>query len=322
MTSHAAAMGADGLPSYATLCERTDAPKGSNWGLFGKDDQLGTINFLTPERVRAAAALVRKGVSFGLNWRIDLPDPPLFGRGAHRHSVVEMGAGFAMDDWLDNFYPQRSSQWDSLAHAGHPIRGYYNFATREQVRTGQRNGIENLARRGIAGRGVLLDVARHQAAKGTPIDARTPFRIMPALLEEVAVAAAVEIRPGDILLIRSGFTDNYLRSDRAAREAMQEEMAFPGIDASIEMAGWLWDHRIAAVAGDSPSVEFNPIDPATGWLHMRALAYLGMPFGEMWDLEAYAADCAEDHVYECFLASAPLHVPGGIGSPPNALAIK
>jgi len=113
----------DGLPSYAELSERSDAPRGSNWVLFGTEDQLGTINFLTPERVTAAAKCVRKGISFGLNWRIDLPDPPLFGRGAHTHTVVEMAGGVAMDDWLDNFYPQRSSQWDSLAHAGHPRYG-------------------------------------------------------------------------------------------------------------------------------------------------------------------------------------------------------
>jgi kynurenine formamidase len=168
----------------------------------------------------------------------------------------------------------------------------------------------------------LLDVARHQSAKGTPIDSGTSFRITPALLDEVAAAEKVEVLPGDILLVRSGWTENYMSLDRAGREALQSEMAFPGLDASIAMAGWLWDHRVAAVAGDSPAVEFNPFDPATGWLHARALAYLGMPFGEMWDLEALAADCAEDRVYECFLASAPLHVPGGIGSPPNAVAIK
>lgn len=81
---------ADGLPSYAELSERSDAPRGTNWGLFGRDDQLGTVNLLTPARVKAAAASIRKGVSFGLNWRIDLPDPPLFGRGALASALIEM----------------------------------------------------------------------------------------------------------------------------------------------------------------------------------------------------------------------------------------
>ena len=313
---------ADGLPTYAELSAREDAPRGANWGVFGPDDQLGTINFLTPERVVAARACIRKGVSFGLNWRIDLPDPPLFGRGAHRHTVKQLEPGYVLDDYLDSFYPQRSSQWDSLAHAGHPRHGFYNFASVAQCEAGERNGIEHLARRGIAGRGVLLDVARHQERKGAPIDPRAPFRITPELLDEVAAAEGVTLRAGDILLVRSGWMAGYLALDAAGRAALQEEMRFPGLDASIAMAGWLWDHRLAAVAGDGPAVEFNPPDPATGWLHVRALAYLGMPFGEMWDIEALAADCAADRVYDCFLASEPLHIPGGIGSPPNAVAIK
>ncbi len=59
-----------------------------------------------------------------------------------------------------------------------------------------------------------------------------------------------------------------------------------------------------------------------GALHVRALCYLGLPFGELWDLEALAEDCAEDRVYAFLLTSAPLHLRGGVGSPPNALAIK
>ena len=187
------AASADGLPSYAELSARTDAPRGTNWGLFGPDDQLGTINFLTPARVTAAAQCVRKGVSFGLNWRIDLPDPPLFTRGAHKHTVLEMDGGAALDDYLDNFYPQRSSQWDGLGHAFHPRYGFYNFGKKEDVLAGRRNGIEHWAARGIAGRGVLLDVARHQAKKGAPIDATTPFRITVDLIEEVAAAEDVTI---------------------------------------------------------------------------------------------------------------------------------
>ena len=202
------------------------------------------------------------------------------------------------------------------------VYGYYNFATAAQCAAGERNGIENLARRGIAGRGVLLDVARYQERRGEPIDARGSFRITVALLNEVAAAEGVALRAGDMLLVRSGWMAGYLALDSTGRTAVQSEGRFPGLDASLEMAAWLWDGRFAAVAGDGPAVEFGPTDPNTGWLHVRALAYLGMPFGEMWDIEALAADCAADGVYDCFLASEPLHVPGGIGSPPNAVAIK
>ena len=90
----------------------------------------------------------------------------------------------------------------------------------------------------------------------------------------------------------------------------------------MEMAAWLWDHQIAAVASDCPALEPWPWDLSVGVLHVRALCYLGMPFGELWSLEALAGDCAEDGVYAFLLTSAPLNLRGGIGSPPNAIAIK
>jgi len=90
----------------------------------------------------------------------------------------------------------------------------------------------------------------------------------------------------------------------------------------MEMAAWLWDHRIAALGTDCPAVEPWPWDPSVGVLHARVLCYLGMPIGEMFDLEALAEDCARDGTYECMFTSAPLNLLGGVGSPPNALAIK
>src|SRR3972149_3505176 len=162
----------DSLPTYAELSQRTDAPAGSNWGLFGKDDQLGTLNFLTPERVAAAARLVRKGAVFSLNLPLHLPDPPLFNRGRYQHNIRRFEQGMGHDDHLDNFYLQASSQWDSLAHVGHPRHGLYNGVQPEDVtgEEGSKNGVDRWAARGIAGRGVLLDVARHLEAQGAGFD--------------------------------------------------------------------------------------------------------------------------------------------------------
>src|SRR5438132_1140853 len=139
----------ENLPSYADLPVKPGAPAGSAWGLFGDDDQLGCLNLLTPERVIAAARLVRKGAVFPLNLSIDRPDPPLFGRGAAR---VEFVTGEVhRDDYLDNFWPQASSQWDSLRHILHPRDGFYNGVTAAEVTPGGgKLGIENVARRGIA----------------------------------------------------------------------------------------------------------------------------------------------------------------------------
>ena len=89
------------------------------------------------------------------------------------------------------------------------------------------------------------------------------------------------------------------------------------------MAAFLWDHRIAAVAADNIGVEKMPGDLYYQFpLHNLVLCLLGMPLGEFWNLEALATDCAEDGVYECLVVSVPLNVPGGIGSPANAVAIK
>jgi kynurenine formamidase len=315
------------LPGYADLPVKPGAPEGSAWGLFGDDDQLGCLNLLTPERVVAAAKLVRKGVLFPLNLRIDEPNPPLFGRGAPR---VEFVTGEVhRDDYIDNFWPQASSQWDSLRHILHPREGFYNGVKAEEVvPVGGKLGIENMARRGIAGRGVLLDVARHLADSGSPLDYTTNALITKDMLSACADAQGVGIQTGDILVIRTGWLNWYLNEATAAQKQEiagdpMTHLRFPGIGPEEEMASYLWDLHIAAVAADNPALEAWPPGPESGgFLHFRLIPLLGMNIGELWYLEELAADCAQDGVYEFMLTSAPLNIPGGVGSPPNALAIK
>src|SRR5690242_19621644 len=169
----------DGLPSFAELPIRSGAPPRSAWGVFGDDDQVGTINFLTPERVVAAAALVKTGRHFPMNWSLLLPSPPLFGRQPLKHRLGHWPDRMVVDDVLHNFYPQVSSQWDSLRHAGHVTYGLYNGVPIEKAaqREGGPLGIDNWARRGIAGRGVLLDVYRHMAKTGRSFSGMSPFMI-------------------------------------------------------------------------------------------------------------------------------------------------
>ena len=315
----------ENLPSYAELSEREDAPKGSNWGLFGKDDQLGTLNFLTPERVADAARLVRRGDVFRLDLPLHLPNPPLFGRGSYKQTILRsQRRTMGHDDYLDNFYLQASSQWDSLAHVGHEEHGFYNGVMPEDVtgEEGSKNGLDHAAKRGITGRGVLLDVARHLESEGDAFDPMSSRAITVDELDATASAHGVEVRPGDILLVRTGWETAYMDADQSTRDAVAKDLHSPGLEGSREMAGWLWDHNIAAVAADCPALEPWPWDMEVGALHIRALAFLGMPFGELWSLEELAADCTTDGVYEFFLTSAPLYFRAAIGSLPNALAIK
>lgn len=315
------------LPSYSELPVRAGAPPGAAWGVFGDDDEVGTINLLTPERVVDAVSSIRSGKVFALNLPINIPDPPLFTRGKHKHTVkIFPNAEFVLDDYLDNFYPQASSQWDALAHVKHPVYGAYNGIPDAQMtgRGGTRLGIDNLARRGIAGRGVLADVARYYERVGKSIDFTKATSIPLADVQAALEEESIDLRAGDILLIRIGWTKFYLSASEEVKAELAKETVTPGIEGSDRTARWLWDNHLAAVASDSPALEAlpKPAGEETEFLHFHMLAFFGMPIGEMWNLEGLADDCATDGNYDFFLTSAPLNVPGGVGSPPNALAIK
>ena len=315
------------MPSYNELPVRAGAPQGAAWGVFGDNDEVGTINLQTPDRVVAAASSIKSGKVFALNLPINIPDPPLFTRGKHKHTVkIFPTAEFVLDDYLDNFYPQASSQWDALAHVKHPVHGAYNGIPDAEItgRGGMRLGIDNLARRGIAGRGVLADVARHYDRIGKSINFTKPESIPLEDLQATLDDAGVTLRAGDVLLIRIGWTKFYMSASDHIKEELSRETVVPGIEGSERVARWLWDNHLAAVASDSPALEALP--KAAGnemeFLHFHMLAFFGMPIGEMWNLEGLADDCAADGRYDFFITSAPLNIPGGVGSPPNALAIK
>jgi kynurenine formamidase len=301
-------------------------PPRSAWGVFGDADEVGTLNLLTPDTVRHAASLVRWGTLFPLGWRMDLPSPPLLGRSPARRVEKDLDPG--TDDYYDNYYPQASSQWDALRHVGHPDFGYYNGLPLEDAADlGTAHlGIEHWASRGIAGRFVLLDLERHRARRGTPLhqDERVPIGVDE--LDDVLAARQVVLQEGDILLLRFGWITWYERLGRAERELLATTPMFPtpGLAAEERTAEWLWDHGIAAVASDTPALEAMPFDKTSldGFLHYRLVAFLGMAIGELFALDPLADDCAANGVDEGFFVAAPMHAPGGSGSPANALAIK
>ena len=316
----------DGFPRFAELPVRPGAPAGSSWGVFGDRDEIGTLNFVGPEQALAAARLVRTGKVFSLNWDLSLPSPPFFGRANLRHTVFPKHDGWAADDYLDSFWPQCSSQWDGLRHFADPGHGFYNGVTLEEATTdGQgRLGMEHWARRGIAARGVLLDVARFVEDEGRPLDPFDFFPIGPDLLERIAEHSGARLGPGDVLLFRTGWIEAYEKLGQREREelAAQGRPGCPGLYGD-DVPAWLWDNRIAAVASDNPGLEAgHPRKGSDLRLHKALIARLGMPLGEFWELDALAADCVEDGVREFLLTSAPLNLAGGVGSPPNALALK
>ncbi|SHK51587.1 Putative cyclase [Pseudonocardia thermophila] len=327
-----------GIPDHAELSQRTDAPPGSAWGLFGPDDQLGTLNFLTEERTAAAARLIRRGATFNLDYPLNTFVPSLAGtRPATEHHIFSNNPNHR-DDWLDSFYLQSTSQVDGLRHIRHPRHGFYGGVPDEAIAVGTPDlGIQLLAEKAIAGRGVLLDAVSYFESIGEPLEFTTMVRLTPEHLDAIAEHCRVTIEPGDIVLLRTGFAEEWVR--RTPEQRAEPREGGTGLDQSDAMLAWLWDHRIALMASDNAGLESYPVNPASGWidpdepppprgpshngmLHRPMLALLGMVIGELWKLDELAADCAADGRYEFFLTVKPLNLVGGVGSPPNAIAVK
>ncbi|TMC12779.1 MAG: cyclase family protein [Chloroflexi bacterium] len=283
------------------------------WGVFGEDDELGTLNLLTPERVREALALPREGVSFNLTLPLAAFDPPFYGRDPLVHTIFRVDRNYH-DDRLDNVFPQASTHWDGLRHMRAREHGFWGGVTDDPEPGAGRLGIERWAERGIVGRGVLLDVEG-----GDPFASRS---ISPEELEAAAGRQGVELRPGDVLCVRTGWMARYRRLDADERRRAATSHAFAGLAAGEEMARWLWDHRFAAVACDNPAVEVSPGDRDVGSLHRRLLPLLGFALGELFDLDALARAAVRDGRWDFLFVSVPLNLAGGAGSPANAIAIR
>jgi kynurenine formamidase len=321
-----------GIPPFDSLPRLPGNGLQHAWDVWGRGDNLGTLNRLTGPVVAAAAGRVRTGERIGVSLPMGLPDPPFFGRKGFRHHFEPMGPT-AWDDWVDGFYLQCSSQWDGLRHVGSPD-GWYGGWRGQPSDDLEPLGIHHWAERGIIGRGVLVDLAAladgrfaedRGAGPGYDPFARVPFR--PADLTAALEAQGASLRGGDILCVRTGWTDKYLTLDAAGRAALADGMqsvsgyTAAGLAGSEDVARFLWDSGIAAVACDNPAVEVVPADRADGFLHGRLIAGLGMAIGELFTFGALAAACRREGRYDFLFASVPLNVTGAVGSPGNAVAV-
>jgi kynurenine formamidase len=316
------------LPDYDELPPAARGGR-SAWGLFGPDDSVGLLSLQTPDRVAAAGRLIRNGEVYSLNAPVNVPEPPLFRRGVVRHTLITNESRAFFDDKLDNYYPQGSSQWDSLAHVAYGADQFYNGVTAEDVTVRARNTIGHWAERGIAGRAVLIDIDAALGGAGVGFDPASPRAITAGELDAARAAAGVEWQPGDVLALHTGFLGWHVRQDASVRQALAERGGLRniGLAHDEEMARYLWNAHVAAVVADNPSVEVWPSDPSDeafpfGDLHRMLIGQFGMALGELWWLEDLALSCRRDGRYEVFLTAAPINVPGGVGSPANALAFK
>jgi kynurenine formamidase len=308
------------LPAYKDLPVTPGAPPNSAWGLWGKDDQLGAFNLQTPERIAAAAQLVRRGRMFPLSWKMELPDPAFGGRGNLRHTLWSHRDGGA-DDCYDNYYPQSSTQWDALCHAGKPGAGFYNGVQFDDVvGPEKKNGIHVVARRGIAGRAVLVDFGRWAEKTGREFDYEVQSDITVEDVEAVLKDQGASIGTGDILLLRTGWMAFYEKQSPEWRQRAARRRAVPGLKSGREMVAYLWDLHVSAVCADNYAVE--SFSDMSFTLHDNLMGLCGVTLAEYFFLEDLARDCAEQGTYDSFFVAAPLNKLGGAGSPGNAIAFR
>jgi kynurenine formamidase len=315
--------GAAEFPAYRDLTPADPVAGRHSWGVFGEQDELGRVNLLTAERVAAACREAVRGEVFNLSLPLHLPDPPYMqGRSVFRHEIFMLDRN-GQDDRLDGFYLQASTQWDGLRHIRARELGFYGGRQAEQAGPdGSELGIEKWAEHGLVGRGVLVDVARHAAVAGRPLDPRAGTPITTEMLDEVLAAESAQLRTGDFLLLRTGYMAAYLRAGQDERDSFTVQRDCPGLYAGEEMAEYLWDHGVVGVVADNPTVEVAPGSREAGSLHRRLIPLLGFVFGEFFDFERLAADCAADGRYTCLFIGVPLNLAGGVGSPGNSIAIK
>jgi kynurenine formamidase len=307
------------------------AKRCSNWGRWGADDVLGTLNFLSPAKRREGAALVRRGASFSLSQSFDMDGPQ---KGWRRrtnpvHTMLDTGTdaergvqgfphGIGGADDVISMPLQASTQWDGLGHIFDHGNAWNGRRAGDVVTSlgDSVTGIETVAGL-IAGRGVLLDVGR---AIGTDGELPDGFAITADHLEATIAAQGESSRigRGDLVVVRTG------RLARARREGWGDYAGGDSPGLSFTTADWLYGSEIAGIATDTWGFEVRPneFDVAFQPLHQVAIPNIGLFIGEMWDLDALAADCAEDGRYDFWLTAAPLPVTGAVGAPVNPIAVK
>jgi hypothetical protein len=323
-------------------------PEGSNWGLFGEDDQIGRMNLVTPARRRAAIAEAREGIAFGLGLPLDYPKGAMFpGRNPPVLEATTASDGNLMYDWtmpgstVDIVNDDRvmltlqySTQWDGLSHVGAAFDADGDGVAEHVFYNGYRSdrdfiqpaggeapkaialGIENLARTCVQGRGVLIDLRHADTTSqgGVGYD---------ALMRQIEAQRA-EVAEGDFLCTYTGYGDLLLRD--GAQVDPVALAACPGLDGTDRaLLDWVDRSGIAAICADNAMVEkLEGVVRCDGKtclpLHEHCLVKLGIHLGEFWWFGGIAPWLAEHGRAHFLLTAPPLNLPGAVGSPATPVA--
>jgi kynurenine formamidase len=285
----------------------------SNWGRWGKDDQKGTVNLITPAKRKQAAALVKEGFSVSLardtekDKAVDNPSP--FG-----HEMRWTGSNtpnqFSLDAYSVSYHGYAHTHMDSLCHMFHEGKMYNGYAQQEVTGTGAKKLAVTAFKEGILSRGVLVDIPH---LKGLPY-LEPSTAIYPRDLEAWEKKAGVKISSGDIVFIRTGRW-----ALRAAKGPWNVSAASAGLHASS--VKWLKQRDVAMVGSDAASdVAPSLVDGVNQPVHQLLLIAMGTPIFDNCDLEAVSKAAASRNRWEFMLTASPIPVTGGTGSPLNPIA--
>lgn len=314
------------VPAMAEFLK--DTP--NNWGRWGPDDEVGSLNYLTPEQVLRGVKHIRKGEVITLQRLIGDPkgDPVWPGRSPAVRSMVMdestwdtddapqfPGGLHYADDKIDAFL-QGSTQYDALGHVWYDGKIWNGYDARTTVGGLDKASVEPLGERGIVGRGVLLDMARHRGK--TSLDKAETFTHED--LEACAKAQGITIEPRDILIVRTNFLAHFFEDPTA----FYTDFCEPGLCFSKELVQWFHDKEIPNLVTDTIANEVT-YDPKSGIalpLHCALMRNLGVTLTEICDLERLADSCANDGQYAFLYVAAPLKIHRASGSPVNPVVIK
>ncbi|MEK6287010.1 MAG: cyclase family protein [Acidobacteriota bacterium] len=285
----------------------------SNWGRWGKDDQLGAMNLITPAKRKQAAALVKDGVSISLARDTNTETAPDNAQ-PYEHSMTLSGVGnrgqFSLDKIGVSFHGYQHTHLDALCHMFWQGKMYNGFSQEEVTKEGAAKlSIANL-KPGVFTRGILIDLPK---LKGVPyLEPGTP--IYPEDLDAWEKMAKIKVSPGDVIFVRTG---RWAR--RAAVGAWDVSGKSAGLHASC--ARWIRQRDVAIIGSDVAS-DLLPsgIDGVSHPIHQLVLVAMGVHIFDNCDLEAVSEACAKRNRWDFLLTAAPIAVVGGTGSPLNPIA--
>ena len=286
----------------------------SNWGRWGNEDELGTLNLITPTTRRDAAKLVVEGISVSLaripeeKTAADNPDP--FVQTMLR-TGNEPGNQWAVDNYSVSYHGFAHTHMDSLCHLLYRGKLYNGFSKTEITTEGTKKLSIHNVQGGILARGILIDIP---ALRG--VDFLQPGdAIYPEELDAWVNRAGIEIKPGDVVFFRTGRW--------AAREKLGPwdvgEKGAAGLHASC--GRWLRKHDFAMVGSDAAmDVMPSGVEGVTHPVHVLTLNAMGVHIFDNCDLEQVSKTCAKLKRWEFMLNASPIPVKGGTGSPLNPIA--